>query len=118
MADSADVSRLLHAWAGGDQQARDQLIPLVYDVLRRLAANHGGREYREVTLQPTALVHEAYMRMIDQTHPGWNDRSHFFGVAARLMRQILVDHARAPSPKTRWRSCHGGARQSTGDRVG
>src|SRR5215475_7097724 len=94
MGDSPDVSRLLHDWAQGDSQARDQLIPLVYDVLRRLAANHVGREYREVTLQPTALVHEAYMRMVDQALPNLRDRAHFFSVAARLMRQILVDHAR------------------------
>src|SRR5215471_11948291 len=95
MADRGDVSRLLREWAGGNQEAREQVVPLVYDVLRRLAAHHLSAEQRHVTLQPTVLVHEAYMRMVDQTQPEWNDRNHFYGVAARLMRQILVDHARA-----------------------
>ena len=95
MADRGDVSRLLREWAGGNEEAREQVVPLVYDVLRRLAAHHLSAEQRHVTLQPTVLVHEAYMRMVDQTQPEWNDRNHFYGVAARLMRQILVDHARA-----------------------
>src|ERR1041384_7532424 len=95
MAGTEDVSRLLREWAGGDHRAQDQLVPLVYDVLRRLAAHHLAHEQRAVTLQPTALVHEAYLRMVDQTQPNWNDRHHFYRVAARLMRQILVDHARA-----------------------
>ena len=94
MDDTGNVSQLLRNWAQGDPSARDQLVPLVYDVLRRLAAKHLAGERYAVTLQPTALVHEAYMRMVDQTMPEWESRSHFFGVAAHLMRQILVDHAR------------------------
>jgi RNA polymerase sigma factor (TIGR02999 family) len=95
MADGPEVSRLLREWAGGNEEAREQVVPLIYDVLRRLAAHHLAREQHAVTLQPTALVHEAYMRMLDQKMPDWNDRNHFFGIAARLMRQILVEHARA-----------------------
>lgn len=95
MAESGEVSRLLREWAGGNQKAQEQLVPLVYGVLRRLASQHLSNERRVVTLQPTALVHEAYMRMVGQTLPDWNGRNHFYGVAARLMRQILVDHARS-----------------------
>ena len=101
MADASEVSALLRNWAGGDQAARDQLVPLVYDVLRRLAANYLGRESRNVTLQPTALVHEAYLRMLDQSLPDWESRKHFFGVASHLMRQVLVDHARARQAQKR-----------------
>ena len=95
MADTGDVSRLLREWAGGDLGAQEQLVPLVYDVLRRLAAHHLAHERRAVTLQPTVLVHEAYLRMVDQAVPDFNGRNHFFGIAARLMRQVLVDHARS-----------------------
>ena len=89
-----DVTRLLAEWANGNQQALDELTPLVYQELRRLAASYLRKERKSHTLQPTALVHEAYLRLVDQKHPNWQNRSHFFGVAARLMRQILVDHAR------------------------
>ncbi|HZP64149.1 MAG TPA: sigma-70 family RNA polymerase sigma factor [Terriglobales bacterium] len=89
-----DLTRLLSQWANGDQQALDQLTPLVYTQLRRLAAVQLRKERRSHTLQPTALVHEAYLRLVDQKKPNWQSRAHFFGVAARLMRQILVDHAR------------------------
>jgi RNA polymerase sigma factor (TIGR02999 family) len=95
MADGGEVSRLLRAWADGNQDAQEQVVPLIYDVLRRLAAHHLAREQHAVTLQPTALVHEAYMRMVDRKVPDWNGRNHFFGIAAKLMRQILVEHARA-----------------------
>jgi RNA polymerase sigma-70 factor, ECF subfamily len=88
------VTSLLAEWANGNQQALDELTPLVYKELNRLAASHLRRERKSHTLQPTALVHEAYLRLVDQRNPRWQDRSHFFGVAARLMRQILVDHAR------------------------
>jgi RNA polymerase sigma factor (TIGR02999 family) len=88
------MTRLLAQWAKGDQQALDELTPLVYKELRKLAASYLRKERRSHTLQPTALVHEAYLRMVDQKNPNWQSRSHFFGVAARLMRQILVDHAR------------------------
>jgi RNA polymerase sigma-70 factor (ECF subfamily) len=85
---------LLAQWANGNQQALDELTPLVYEELRRLAASYLRKERKSHTLQPTALVHEAYLRLVDQKSPDWQNRSHFFGVAARLMRQILVDHAR------------------------
>lgn len=94
MADSHQVTHLLRQWAGGDPRARDEVISLVYAELRRLAAHYLREERPEHTLQPTALVHEAYMRLVDQENPTWQNRSHFFGVAAHLMRQILVDHAR------------------------
>ena len=94
MSDTHEVTQLLAAWAKGNQQALDDLTPLVYRELRQLAASYLRKERQSHTLQPTALVHEAYMRLVDQTNPTWQNRSHFFGVAARLMRQILVDHAR------------------------
>jgi RNA polymerase sigma factor (TIGR02999 family) len=89
-----EVTRLLAEWEKGNEQALDDLMPLVYRELRQLAASHLRKERHGHTLQPTALVHEVYLRLVDQTSPSWQDRSHFFGVAARLMRQILVDHAR------------------------
>lgn len=88
------VTRLLVDWQHGDKAALDDLMPLVYHELRKLAAGYLRDERRNHTLQPTALIHEAYLRMIDQNLPEWQNRAHFFGVAARLMRQILVDHAR------------------------
>jgi RNA polymerase sigma-70 factor, ECF subfamily len=94
MSDTHEVTLLLAAWAKGDQQALDDLTPLVYRELRLLAVSYLRKERQGHTLQPTALVHEAYLRLVDQTNPSWQSRSHFFGVAARLMRQILVDHAR------------------------
>jgi len=94
MADTHEVTLLLAEWAKGNQKALDDLTPLVYRELRRLAASYLRKERQGHTLQPTALVHEAYVRLVDQTNPTWQSRSHFFGVAARLMRQILVDHAR------------------------
>ena len=89
-----EITRLLRDWASGNQQALEELTRLVYAELRQLAAAYLRHERRDHTLQPTALVHEAYLRLVDQQNPSWQDRSHFFGVAARLMRQILVDHAR------------------------
>src|SRR6201993_1639960 len=89
-----DVTLLLAQWANGDERALENLTPLVYKELRRLAASQLRKERKSHTLQPTALVHEAYLRLVDQKNPTWQSRSHFFGVAARLMRQILVDHAR------------------------
>jgi RNA polymerase sigma factor (TIGR02999 family) len=88
------VSRLLAAWGGGERAALDELIPLVYDELRRLAHLYTGRESPGHTLQTSALVNEAYLRLADQTNPRWQNRAHFFAVCAQLMRQILVDHAR------------------------
>lgn len=94
MSDTHEVTLLLAEWAKGNQQALDDLTPMVYRELRQLAAGYLRKERQGHTLQPTALVHEAYMRLVDQTNPTWQSRSHFFAVAARLMRQILVDHAR------------------------
>jgi RNA polymerase sigma-70 factor, ECF subfamily len=94
MSQTHAVTRLLGEWVRGNQQALDDLTPLVYAELRQLAATYLRRERQGHTLQPTALVHEAYMRLVDQSKPDWENRSHFYGVAARLMRQILVDHAR------------------------
>jgi RNA polymerase sigma factor (TIGR02999 family) len=89
-----EVTELLVRFQEGDREAEAQLIPLIYGELRRLAARYLKRERGDHTLQPTALVHEAFMRMAAGEQPAWQSRSHFFGVAARLMRQILVDHAR------------------------
>src|SRR5271169_4649565 len=94
MSDTHEVTLLLSEWAKGNQQALDDLTPLVYRELRQLAASYLRKERQGHTLQPTALVHEAYLRLVDQTNPTWQSRSHFFGVAARVMRQILVDYAR------------------------
>ena len=94
-ASSHEVTALLRAWSDGDLGARDRLVPLVYQELRRRAANHLRRERREHTLQPTALVHEAYLRLIDQERAVWQNRAQFFGVASQMMRRILVDRARA-----------------------
>lgn len=90
-----DVTRLLHDWSAGDAEAPARLMPLVYDELRRLARDYLRRERAGHTLQPTALIHEAYLRMVDQTGASWQNRAHFFGSAARAMRRILVEHARA-----------------------
>ena len=88
------VTQLLEKWSAGDDEALDQLMPLVYDELHRLAGAYLRRERQEHTLQPTALVHEAYLRLIGQHNTRWQNRAQFFGVAAQLMRRILVDHAR------------------------
>ena len=92
---SKQVSELLADWNKGDPEAREALMPLVYDELRKLAASHLRRERNDHTLQPTALVHEVYLRLAEQKNVQWQDKSHFFGVTARLMRRILVDHARS-----------------------
>lgn len=89
-----DITGLLLAWRGGDSTALDRLFPLVYDELRRIAHRQLGRERDEHTLGTTALVHEAYLKLVDQTRAKYEDRSHFFAVAARAMRRILVDYAR------------------------
>jgi RNA polymerase sigma-70 factor, ECF subfamily len=94
MSSAHEVTRLLCEWSKGNEHALEQLTPIVYDELRQLAASYLRRERQDHTLQPTALVHEAYLRLVTQKNPTWQDRKHFFGVAARLMRQILVQHAR------------------------
>ncbi|MGB7924176.1 MAG: sigma-70 family RNA polymerase sigma factor [Pyrinomonadaceae bacterium] len=90
-----DITHLLVDLENGDKEALDKLLPLVYDELRRLADHYLRRERADHTLQATALVHEAYMRLVDQKNVRWQNRAHFFGVAAQMMRRILVDHARA-----------------------
>jgi RNA polymerase sigma-70 factor (ECF subfamily) len=93
-AHTGTVSQLLQAWGRGDLQAREDLVPLVYHQLRKRAAAYLRRERRDHTLQPTALVNEAYMRLLGQQRVTWRNRAQFFGVAAQIMRRILVDHAR------------------------
>ena len=93
---SEDVTALLLNWqSGSDEDVPAKLMPLVYEELRRLARNYLARERGDHTLQATALVHEAYLCLADETQLTWKDRAHFYGIAARLMRRILVDHARA-----------------------
>ncbi|HPF37705.1 MAG TPA: sigma-70 family RNA polymerase sigma factor [Phycisphaerae bacterium] len=94
MSSPGDVTQLLEAASSGNSEAVDQLLPLVYDELRRIASDYLSRERSDHTLQPTALVHEAYLRLVNQRTAGWNDRAQFFGVAAKAMRRILVDRAR------------------------
>jgi RNA polymerase sigma-70 factor (ECF subfamily) len=89
------ISQLLVEWSEGDRAALDRLMPLVYDELRRLARSYLRRERPDHTLQATALVHEAYMRLIDQHSVSWQNRAHFFGIASQMMRRILVNHALA-----------------------
>ena len=96
-----EVTDLLHAWQRGDRQAMEQLMEVVYDQLRRQAAAYLGRERRDHTLQPTALVHEAYVRLIEKDRISWQDRGHFFAMSARAMRRVLVDYARAHKAKKR-----------------
>jgi len=96
MTDSADghITRLLHDWQSGDREALDRLIPLVYDELRLIAARQLSHESRHGPIQTTALVNEAYMKLVDQRHAGWQNRAHFFAVAAQVMRRLLIDDAR------------------------
>src|SRR5215475_16059851 len=102
-----EVTQLLLAWSEGDKAAMDKLMPLVYGELRRLAKSYMRRERAGHTLQTTALIHEAYLRLIDAGQVEWQNRAHFFGVAARAMRQILVAMARERGCQKRG----GGARQ-------
>jgi RNA polymerase sigma-70 factor, ECF subfamily len=103
---ASDVTQILLAVQDGDRDAPARLMPVVYDELRRLADHYLRQERPDHTLQGTALVHEAYLKLIDQTQVDWQNRAHFFGVAAQLMRQILVDHARRHRSSKR-----GGAQQ-------
>jgi RNA polymerase sigma factor (TIGR02999 family) len=100
------ISQLLTKWSSGDESALEGLIPLVYDELRRLAKNYLRKERPGHTLQPTALVNEAYLRLADQKSMKWQNRAQFYGIAAQLMRRILVDHARLKHAEKR-----GGAEQ-------
>jgi RNA polymerase sigma factor (TIGR02999 family) len=106
-----DITRILLAWREGDDSALERLMPLVYDELRRLARRYMGRQRPGHTLQTTALVNEAYLRLVDANQVRWQDRAHFFAVSARLMRRVLVDFARARDNLKRG----GGARRVTLD---
>lgn len=97
----SQVTQLLHDWNDGRKEARDELLRLVYDPLRAIAERHLYREREGHTLQPTALVHELYLKLIGQRSVSWNDRNHFFAVAAQVMRRILVDHARRKNSEKR-----------------
>ena len=92
--DSENVTQLLLEWSGGNQQALEEMLPLIYDELRHLAHNFLYRERPGHTLQTTALVHEAYLRLVDQRDARWQNRAHFFAIAAQTMRRILIDSAR------------------------
>ena len=96
-----EVTRLLLAWNAGDRAALERLMPLVYAELRQLAERHFRKERRGHTLQPTAVVHEAYFRLIDQTRVTWKNRGHFLAIASQAMRRILIDHARGRSAEKR-----------------
>ena len=92
---ATQVTQILLNWRAGEADAAARLMPLVYEELRRLARDYLRRERGDHTLQPTALVHEAYLRLVDDSRVNWQNRAHFYGIAAKLMRRILVDHARA-----------------------
>jgi RNA polymerase sigma factor (TIGR02999 family) len=100
----SSITQLLVAWNGGDKAALDQLVPIVYDELRRQASRYLRQERPGHTLQTTALIHEAYLRLVDQNSVQWQNRAQFFGMAGQLMRRILVDHAR-----TKHRAKRGGS---------
>jgi RNA polymerase sigma factor (TIGR02999 family) len=95
----ADVSQLLQAWSAGDRSALARLTPLVYEELRQIARKHMAREEPNHTLQATALVNEAYFRLVDSTRMQWRDRAHFFAMSSRLMRRILIDYSRRRNAK-------------------
>lgn len=95
------VTKLLVAWGEGDKAALDELMPVVYDELRRLAQNYLSRERPGHTLQTTALVHEAYLRLVDQKTVNWQNRAQFFGIAAQMMRRILINYARERNARKR-----------------
>jgi len=101
MISQSNVTQLLHEVSNGNRQSLDQLLPLVYNELRSLADSFMRRERGSHTLQPTALVHEAYMRLIDQRNVNWENRAHFMSIAAETMRRILVNHAHASNAAKR-----------------
>ncbi len=108
-ASTQEVTQLLLAWREGDEEALEQLVPVVYQELRRLGHRYMAGERRELTLQTTALVNEAYLRLVDSPKVQWQNRAHFFAVSAQLMRRILVDFARTRGAQKRG----GGAQQVT-----
>jgi RNA polymerase sigma-70 factor, ECF subfamily len=107
--EAPDITQLLLAWERGDKSASDRLLPAVYDELHRQAARAMRRENEQHTLQATALVNEAWLRLVDQNEVDWKNRAHFFGIAAQMMRRVLVDHARGRLAEKRG----GGAQQVT-----
>ncbi|MEK7855163.1 MAG: sigma-70 family RNA polymerase sigma factor [Acidobacteriota bacterium] len=102
-----EISQILHEWGKGGKEASDKLMPLVYDELRRQAARYLRRERPGHTLQTTALIHETYLKLIDQKNVDWQNRAHFYGIAAQAMKRILIDHAKA-----RHREKRGGAAEN------
>jgi RNA polymerase sigma factor (TIGR02999 family) len=94
MPDAEQITQLLQEWSAGSQQAKDELMPLVYAELRRQASRYLRKERANHTLQTTALIHEAYLKLVGQTQVAWQNRTHFFALAAQAMRRILVDYAR------------------------
>jgi len=94
LSDEHNVTELLHHWSHGDQQALEELLPIIYGELRKVAHQYLHREHAEQTLQTTALVNEAYLKLIDQRSVNWQNRAHFFAIAAQAMRRILIDNAR------------------------
>lgn len=100
-AESEEITRMLREWSGGNPAALDELMPLVYDELRRQAGRFLRKERGNHTLQTTALIHEAYLKLVDQRDVKWQNRAHFFAVASQLMRRILVDYARARAREKR-----------------
>lgn len=101
MSQAGNITQLLNSYGDGDKSALDEMLPLVYDELRRIAANYLSRERAGHTLQPTALVHEAYMRLVSQRNSNWRNRAQFYGLAANMMRRILVNHAVAKRAEKR-----------------
>ena len=95
------VTQILVDWSGGDREAAERLMPLVYDEMRRIARSFISRERQGHTLQPTALVNEAYLRLVDQNSVTWQSRAHFYSVAASMMRRVLIDHARTRATEKR-----------------
>lgn len=91
---SLEITRMLRGWSGGSREAFDELLPLIYDQLHKQAARYLRRERNDHTLQPTDLINEAYLKLIDQREVNWQNRAHFFAIAGQAMRRILVDHAR------------------------
>ena len=95
MSEGLDITRILHRWGGGDRNALDELMPLVYRELHGIAHARLRQERAGHSLESTELVHEAYLRLVDQTQADWNDRVHFYAASSQIIRNILVDHARA-----------------------
>lgn len=96
-----EITEMLHQWSNGNQKALEDLLPIVYDELHKQASRYLRRERRNHTLQTTALIHEAYIRLVEQKNVNWESRTHFFAISAKLMRRILVDHARSRNRQKR-----------------